>query len=31
MRESLEQVKKKLKSLDDPNFDQATQMRTLSG
>ena len=26
MKESLEQVKKKLKSLDDPNFDQATQM-----
>ena len=31
MKESLEQVKKKLKSLDDPNFDQATQMRTLVG
>ena len=31
MRENLEQVKEKLKSLDDPNFDQATQVRTLVG
>ena len=31
MRESLEQVKEKLKSLDDPNFDQAAQMRMLVG
>ena len=31
MRESLEQVKEKLKSLEEPNFDQATQVRTLVG
>ena len=32
MREKMEQVKEKLiKSLDDPSFDQATQVRTLVG
>ena len=31
MRENLEQVKEKLKSLDDPSFDHATQVRTLVG
>ena len=31
MREKMEQVKEKLKSLDDPSFDTATQVRTLVG
>ena len=31
MREGLERVKEKLKSLEEPNFDQATQVRTLVG
>ena len=31
MREKMEQVKEKLKSLDDPSFDTANQVRTLVG